>query len=1008
MTVRSLFVGLSGLNAMGHSIDVIGNNISNVNTTGFRGSRASFDDIFYQTLFSGVGASGERGGINPQQIGLGAKLGSIDTIFTQGSMQTTGRLLDLAIEGKGFFVTEGRNGQTFLSRAGNFSLDQEGMIVDPGTGYRLMGWNASDEGDLNTGTTAEALAIDFNRTSKAKATENVTAAGNFDARIGEEDGGSGVSKALASTSLQGLFDKHGAPFGLVNGDQIRVETGFLRYAKPPQDNPNPIDLTQVEAIENREGVIMEVSSTTTVEDLRASLQDFLNAAASTGKPGTTSNVTVTYDSNSGQFLFSNNGSDDFTGLRLGIAPREDSTSPPAEANRLMGELFVTEGDPNFTKSLDIMSDSVVKTNTIRRADTASHIDVFDSQGVSHTVTLGLAADTSRPAVTSETASETNISELKDSEGRFLIPGGIIPAKTTFSEPKIDSDTNTATFTATKINNIVATQGLFTFEDGSGNLIALRLSDGHVSFNGEAFEDPTGANAAEFTTAGINVTDSLNVPSDNNLGGLMGNEGFSETTTLEDIRQNIEDRINQSLDQLASNVGNIQAATTNLAIGSASEFSAPASVPQIQVNITPEGTLTFSASGGSLGAPVSEDETINQSLIANAGGEDQLGLMLDLAAKTRSVRVSTVDQQGNELFPDNQVDRDTTDGGRITGFVKTLDPFVDDLFAAGNPAFTIGNTDFDTVTDTTGDPTADPPTGIDDSGVHLVSLNSGTFGTTTNLTDQNFAGVKAFEPETTAMRALFNQRGYGIARDADGDGGLDRISNIPHGIVAEQGGSAFQTNSIHIEKLTQNTVNYQVVAPNDFRTEPQGGTGELVFDPSGDFANYGDTSNIPRIIFDPDNGDPRFDGVNEISFELDMSDITYTGNKNTAEFKTQDGRMSGNLDDVSIGTDGKIWGSFTNGDVQTMGQIAMGDVVNPGGLTQEGSSYFKQGANSGDIQISTAEVANSTISSGSLELSNVDIAREFTNLIVAQRAYQANTRVITTGDQILTEVVNLKR
>ena len=149
MTVRAMFVGLTGLNSMSHNIDVIGNNISNVNTVGFRAGRATFDDIFNQTLFSGVGATGAQGGINPRQVGTGVKMGSVEKIFTQGSSQTTGRLLDLSVNGEGFFVLRDGGGQEFLTRAGNFSLDDSGYIVDPGTGNRLIGRPGDEIGEVS-------------------------------------------------------------------------------------------------------------------------------------------------------------------------------------------------------------------------------------------------------------------------------------------------------------------------------------------------------------------------------------------------------------------------------------------------------------------------------------------------------------------------------------------------------------------------------------------------------------------------------------------------------------------------------------------------------------------------------------------------------------------------------------------------------------------------------------------------------------------------------------------
>lgn len=1013
MTVESLYTGLSGLNAMGHNINVIGNNIANVNTTGFRASRATFDDIFYRNLFYGTGAEGNRGGINPRQIGVGTKLDSIDTIFTQGTTQTTGRLLDLAIQGKGFFVVQNQNNQQFLTRAGNFSLDEDGMIVDPGSGYRLSGWMADDNGNLVANGNPQDISIDFKKESKPVATDRVTAGGNFNAAIGEPGSGYEVSNALSTTNLQGLFDQAGNPFSLVNGDQIKLETGFLKLANPPADNQDPIDLSQVEIFEGKQGVIMSITSTTTIEDLKNGIQNFVNQAVEQAKPGTKSGVTVSYDSTSGKFIFDNNGENDLLGMRFGVAPRAGESNPPKDANRQVGELFVNEGDPNFTKTLDVQADSIVYTNTLRRADTVGTIDVFDSQGMSHTVSVGYAANTDRPGA----SAETTIGELKDSEGRFLIPGGVVPPKVEYSEPVLDADTNTAVFTATQVSNIVATQGIFSFLDGDNNLIAMRLSDGALSINGEAFQDPRGPNNAEFTNNNLDVTGSnlLNVPGNGNLGGLLGDTGFTEDMTLEDIRKNIEDRLNQSITQVANNIANLDAATTQLPVGNAVGFSAPADVPQINVELTPEGSFAFSAIGGSLGASASDDETINALLAQSAGGADQLGLMLDLAAKTRSVRISTIDQRTapdgtTQNFPDNQVDNDLTDGGGVSGFVKSADPFAANLFDPANPAFTIGNTDFGFAgaPDTTLDPTADPPTGLDDSGVQLIALSSGMFGTSQALTDQRFAGEKAFNNQTSAFRALFNQRGYGIATDANNDNSIDRLNSSPVGIVARNGDSPTETNVIKTEKQTQNTVNYQIATPTDHRSGATGITGTLFFDSKGDFSNYGGTDTAPRITFDVDNGDPQMNGVDPISFELDMSAMTYRSGTNTAELRTQNGRTSGFLDDVSIGKDGQIYGSFTNGDVQTLGQIAIADVINEGGLVQEGGSYFTVGPNSGGITYLQGGLTGGSINSGMLELSNVDLAREFTNLIVAQRAYQANTRVILTGDQVLTEVVNLKR
>ncbi|WP_100010953.1 flagellar basal body rod protein FlgG [Lentibacillus sediminis] len=135
--LRSMYAGISGMQNFQTKLDVIGNNIANVNTAGFKKGRVTFQDMMSQTTSGAQGATAERGGINPTQVGLGSQLGSIDNIQTQGFRQTTNNPLDLALQGDGMFALQG-NGTTYYTRAGNFYLDDEGSIVNP-DGYYLVG-----------------------------------------------------------------------------------------------------------------------------------------------------------------------------------------------------------------------------------------------------------------------------------------------------------------------------------------------------------------------------------------------------------------------------------------------------------------------------------------------------------------------------------------------------------------------------------------------------------------------------------------------------------------------------------------------------------------------------------------------------------------------------------------------------------------------------------------------------------------------------------------------------
>lgn len=146
--MRSLYSGVSGLKNHQIRMDVIGNNISNVNTYGFKSERVSFQDMISQTMQGASEPKDNVGGVNPKQVGLGVMTASIDKMMTQGALQTTGKNTDIAISGEGFFILSDGD-KRFYSRAGNFDVDKDGMLVNPANGMRIQGWNAQTNADGN-------------------------------------------------------------------------------------------------------------------------------------------------------------------------------------------------------------------------------------------------------------------------------------------------------------------------------------------------------------------------------------------------------------------------------------------------------------------------------------------------------------------------------------------------------------------------------------------------------------------------------------------------------------------------------------------------------------------------------------------------------------------------------------------------------------------------------------------------------------------------------------------
>jgi flagellar hook protein FlgE len=162
-------------------MDVIGNNISNVNTVGYKSSRVTFEEGFAQLLQGASrppgSSSNVSGGVNPVQVGLGMNIGSIDLLFTQGNIESTGVTTDVAITGDSFFVVNDGT-QNYFTRSGNFQLDANGRLVASTNGFVVQGKLAVD-GILTD--TIQAITLPFGQKSPARDTENVSLAGNLDA-----------------------------------------------------------------------------------------------------------------------------------------------------------------------------------------------------------------------------------------------------------------------------------------------------------------------------------------------------------------------------------------------------------------------------------------------------------------------------------------------------------------------------------------------------------------------------------------------------------------------------------------------------------------------------------------------------------------------------------------------------------------------------------------------------------------------------------------------------------
>lgn len=202
--MRSLWAGVSGLQAHQYAMDVEGNNIANVNTFGFKYSRADFSTLMSQTSKIATAPDGNLGGKNPMQVGLGAGVNSTTRIHSQGNIQTTDKNTDMAINGDGFFIVSNDGGTTqFFTRAGDFKTDAVGNFVD-NNGYTVQGWNYNQEtGQIDSSKSVEDIVIPPGMSMPAKPSTIVSLTANLDS------GNSLGANASAKRPIYALDSQHG-------------------------------------------------------------------------------------------------------------------------------------------------------------------------------------------------------------------------------------------------------------------------------------------------------------------------------------------------------------------------------------------------------------------------------------------------------------------------------------------------------------------------------------------------------------------------------------------------------------------------------------------------------------------------------------------------------------------------------------------------------------------------------------------------------------------------------
>lgn len=304
-------------------LDVIGNNIANINTYGFKSSRARFQDVFYQTLQNATGGDNNRGGTNASQVGYGAQLAGIDLDMSRSALQSTGRPLDTAITGEGFFQVMDADGNIFYTRAGNLMLDSNsGNLVDA-NGYTVLGVSGdplgkapgSDKIHLNipsqTNSKASATVpingVDFTITSQnATGDANVTLSFELDESL--PDGADvlvkpseiktssivvRVNKNAVFTNFADFNAKVNSAITRGNGGKVHP-AGEFSITATPADKISGTNLTGEEILGDNFGVIQGTHTFSNTADQASGIFGWLKASGMSTDPKCTADGTVSY------------------------------------------------------------------------------------------------------------------------------------------------------------------------------------------------------------------------------------------------------------------------------------------------------------------------------------------------------------------------------------------------------------------------------------------------------------------------------------------------------------------------------------------------------------------------------------------------------------------------------------------------------------------------------------------------------------------------------------------
>ncbi|EKJ0128667.1 flagellar hook protein FlgE [Campylobacter fetus] len=910
--MRALWAGVTGLQAHQIAMDVEGDNIANVNTVGFKYSRASFADLFSQTAKVATAPQGDLGGKNSMQIGLGTQINSVTKIFKQGSVQTTDKNTDLAIQGDGFFVVSPDGGKTYkYTRNGDFSRDSLGNFVDK-NGYIVQGWlRNEDTGTIDPTGPVKNIQIEPGLSTPARATTEVALIGNLNSgsSIGTKS-----SPIYSLDSKNGWLDKNGNGIWedgeTKNENDLSKNEYYVDKDKQVKVKETGVDLGVLfnatgDAFNLREGQGMWVS----YADAKASFSGELNPVVPAG------------------------------GHKLNIA---------------------INGIEIPSTSVTTVEDIVNKINTItdKTGVTASLINGNQIQLVNQN-NLG----------STDTMKNIKITKLGGDTTNITSTNVITAYKYTYTATATGGNHAYNDSTARKVH---------TTED----LRKAMQTDAreYVNYQGENVSQAVNNATSVFRAAAAVAPGAVNV-------AAITNAANAELTRITAIAGTAASPVSTA--SLVGATAVVNAITTAAAAAGATTESVLAAATAA---ISPEKLAEYSATDW--GAALNANGTAAGAVTLPAADPDGKYSNASLQDRNRNDGVEiTVNEKGQFVVKNPQGDAayGKNDSHLTVGAGGAVTPEGDNPLATTNPDGTVN-----------------------------VPVNNDTF---TNDYNMHLAITGLSDPNTninenTKFTDVFSSLGGGLSTGT-GEKTSSNIVMSSHAATTEIYDSLGSKHEIKMEfrKISYSPENgtewsmlIQVPEPGKINTE----TGEVAnviagtvrFKSDGSLLGYSPSN----LTFTANNGSAPGQNI-EINFGKigDYNGLRSNDNTSTTDNIVQDGYTAGTLNELRVDESGTIIGAFTNGRSFGLAQVALAKFTNNEGLESDGGNVFVQTANSGAPVIGSAQTAGrGKINASSLEMSNVDLSRSLTQLIVVQRGYQANSKTITTGDQMLNTLLQLKQ